>query len=473
MKNKSIRFRITVWFGVVLVLLVGLTFLTIRLAGSVVLRSTVRDYLFGVVEANADNIWYVKSMEEDSEDEAVHFIYVKFEDGYIKIDEDFMNTVNDVNSAVYTQTGEMLYGENPLALETDRIPFAETRLWKLSHNNMDYNIYDRKLNLEEEKTVWVRGIVSEEDNIAKLGQITSVSLFFLPFLVIAAIASGYFLSGKMLAPLRELEKTAESISGRNDLKQRIETNDSGDEITRLANVFNEMIERLDRAFETERRFTSDASHELRTPMAVIRAETEYILEKDRTNEEYREGFDVIKRQEARMSSLIEDMLDYTRMDQANRQYEMAETDLSALVLEISEQMMRIAEKGISLTWEIVPDLFVVGNAMLLSRLIQNLISNAYRYGKENGHILVTLEEDIQDGAHVAVLRVRDDGIGMKEEDLSKIFDRFYRSDASRTTRGTGLGLAMVKRIVELHEAEIRVDSIFGEGSVFTVFFKKA
>ena len=472
MKNKSIRFRITVWYTFALTLLVGLTFLTIFLAGNVVLRSTVRDYLFSVVEANADNIWFERSKDEDMKEEAIHFIYVEYENGYIKIDEDFMRTVSDVHSAVYTQQGEMLYGENPLARETDRFPFAETRLWKLSYNGEQYNVYDRKLNLAEGKTVWVRGLVSEEENVTRLREMTRASLAFLPFLILAATLFGYFLSGRMLAPLRDLEKTAESISGGGDLKQRIKTNDSGDEVTRLANVFNGMMERLDAAFETERRFTSDASHELRTPMAVIRAETEYILEKDRTNEEYKEAFGVIERQEKRMSGLIEDMLDYTRMDQGNRQYPMEKTDLSLLVQEMSEQMMRIGEKNISLTWEIQPDLFVMGNALLLSRLIQNLIGNAYRYGKENGHILVSLDEDIREGMRVAVLRVRDDGIGIRKEDIPKLFDRFFRSEDSRSSKGTGLGLAMVKKITELHEALITVDSIPGEGSVFTVIFEE-
>ncbi|MBP3736715.1 MAG: HAMP domain-containing histidine kinase [Lachnospiraceae bacterium] len=470
MKNRSVRFRITFWYACALILLIGLTFLTIHAASALVLRSTIRDYLIGVVEVNADKIQYVEKKDTVA---GAPYIYVACGDGFLKIGNDFMNTVSDVNSAIYTQNGEMLYGENPLAVETEAIPFTESQIWRLRHGDLYYNVYDRLLNLGIEdadgKTLWLRGMVSEEDNIARLGQITGLSLLVLPFLILAAVLLGYLLAGRLTSPIRDLEQTAERISGGNDLQQRIETGESRDEFARLAEVFNGMMERLEGSFKAERRFTSDASHELRTPMAVIRAQTEYILEKDRTAEEYKEAFRVIERQGERMNTLINDMLDYTRMDQSAERYPMTETDLSYVVQETADQLALLKTKDITLSQDIAPDIIVNGNALLLGRLVQNLISNAYRYGNEGGHIWVSLSRNEDDGT--AALTVQDDGIGIALEEQEKIFERFYRSDASRTAQGTGLGLSMVKKIAELHDAQLHLDSAPGRGSGFIVIFK--
>ena len=465
MKARSIRSKITIWYTMALILLVGLTLLTIRLASEVVLRNTIREYLISVVEVNTDEIVFVEKKPVSEEQESA-VVYVAFENGYLRIDDDFLNSVSDVHSAIYTEKGEMLYGENPLAKETEGISFTESQLWDMRKEGIRYDVYDRKLNLDlsSESEVWMRGIVSEEENVAKLRKITIISLMVLPFLILAAVLLGYFLSGRMLQPLRKMEETAGQISKGSDLKQRLDTGEGQDELTRLAGTFNEMISRLERSFEAEQRFTSDASHELRTPMSVILAQSEYILEKDRSAEEYREALEVIQRQGQRMNTLINDMLDYTRMDQSSERYPLTEQDLSAIVSDNAEQMKWLRTKGITLTCEVEPGIQVEGNKLLLTRLVQNLISNAYRYGRQNGHIQVTLKKN-EEG--VTELCVKDDGIGIAEEEQEKIFERFYRSDASRSEQGTGLGLSMVRRIVELHEAEIRLESTLGEGSAFS------
>ena len=474
MRNRSIRFKITLWYTILLLLVSLLTIFAVRLASGFVLRNTVREYLVGVVEANSDELAFVEKKDAESDPDN-HHLYVAFKEGFLRIDDDFINTMSDVNSAIYTGKGEMLYGENPLAKETDEIPFTESCLWAITRDGIHYNIYDRKINLElpDGDSIWVRGIVSEEATVSELRSITRLTFLILPFLILIAALLGYFLSGRMLLPLRNMEQTAARISKGSDLQKRLETGKNNDELSRLARVFNGMIERLNHAFETERRFTSDASHELRTPMSVILAQTEYTLEKERTNEEYKEALGVIRRQGKRMNILINDMLDYTRMDQSAERYPLSDVDLSDIVSEGAEQMKLLRTNGITLDAFVEPDIRIKGNKMLLSRLLQNLISNAYRYGRQDGAILVTLERQVQeDGKMVPVLMVRDNGIGIAEEDREKIFDRFYRSDSSRSIQGTGLGLAMVRRIAELHGAKITLESKVGEGSTFRVFFEE-
>ena len=288
-------------------------------------------------------------------------------------------------------------------------------------------------------------------------------------MILLAVLYAHLTSGRMLKPLREIERTAAEISAGTDLNRRIAMTGPDDEVHRLADTFDDMIERLGDSFATERQFTSDASHELRTPMAVIMAQCEYTLDKERTVPEYVDALRTIRRQGARMNGLINDMLDFTRMEQRAERYPLAKTGLSALAKGVCDDMAMLRANNITLTAEIADDISVSGNTMLLTRLLQNLISNAYRYGKENGLIRVTLKT-IPDGR--ARLTVEDNGIGIAREDLPHIFERFFRAESSRTGKGTGLGLSMVRRIAELHGADLSVSSIPGEGSTFTVTFPK-
>ena len=470
MKDKSIRFKLTLWFFVVLALAVGLAFLAVRVASGVVIHGTIREYLISTVEENMDKISYVSEKPEKKDSALNTHIYIEYADGFLAIDDDFLDVVNDVYAALYTKDGTMIYGENPLEKKTSGLSFTESYLWHMDFEGENYEIYDRILHIDlpEGEELWIRGVVPETESIRQLHEITRLSLFLLPLLLLLAAFTGYVLIDKYLRPIREIEKTANRISQGDDLKQRIQIDGGDDEVGRLAKVFNKMFDRLDKSFEAERQFTSDASHELRTPTSVIMAQTEYSLEKDRSPEEYKEALEVVQKQSKRMNILIEDMLDYTRIEQSPDRYPKDDLDLSALVSEFAEQMSMIGEKNIKLTTNIQPDIHLKGNAMLIARMIQNLIGNSYRYGIEDGKIEVGLEETETE----IVLTIKDNGIGMTQEDQEKIFDRFYRSEVSRTSKGTGLGLPMVKKIVEYHGAEISVKSIEGMGSVFTVVFPK-
>ena len=472
MKARSIRFKITLWYAAALIILIGVTLGIVRSASSVVLHKTIRSYLIGVVDANVDDISFVKEKPETIADNA---IFVEHAGGFIRIDDDFMQNMNEVSAAIYTEDGSMLYGENPLSRITEDIAFSESYVWDMELDGVDYTLYDRKLNLEGAGNgeVWIRGIVPETETVEQLGQIMRIILYVLPVLILLAVLLGYFLAGRMLDPLRRMEEEASKITSGTDLHRRLDI-DSNDEIGRLARVFNRMFEQLETSFAKEQQFTSDASHELRTPMSVIMAQCEYTMSKDRSPEEYKEAMDVIYRQSDRMKNMINDMLAYTRVDQRAEQYTLEEVDLSKITEETALQMQQVAKKGIRMITDIDADLHVRGNAMLLSRLLQNLLSNAYQYGKEGGHIILTLKEryGADEDKGLAVLTVADNGIGISREDQEKIFDRFYRADSSRTTQGTGLGLSMVKKIADLHEAEVVLNSNPDKGTEFVITFAR-
>lgn len=467
MKTKSIRFRLILWFAIILVVTVLITFLAIRTASGMVLKGTIRNYLITMVEENTDKILYV---DKKPEVDTGANIYIPYGDGQLEIDADFLDVVNDVYAALYTSDGKMIYGENPLEKETTNVEFTESYIWSFSTGGVEYMIYDRSLGakLPDNEVLWIRGVVPETKSELQLDAITRISALLIPILSALMALLMYLVIDKSLKPLREIEETADHISRGEDLKERIELAEREDEVGMLAKAFNRMFDRLNRSFEVEKQFTQDASHELRTPTSVIMAQSEYILEKDRTNQEYKEALEVIHRQSSRMNDLIGDMLDYTRMNQLER-YKMEEVDLSDVTREMVNQMVLIGDKSISMSTGIQHGIKVIGNAMLLGRLVQNLVGNAYRYGNENGNIAVDLfSEENEEGRKVAKLSVSDDGPGIDKEDLDKIFDRFYRGDSSRSNQGTGLGLAMVKKIAEIHGGEVTVESEVGKGSTFKV-----
>lgn len=464
MRNKSIRFKIMIGFTIMLLITAGLTFLISRFASSVVLRGTIRNYLIGMVEENTNKIAYVEPKEKP--EATVGSMFIEYGDGYLQIDNDFLDKINDVHAALYESDGSMIYGENPLEKHINDTGFAASRIWSIKVNGEQYDIYDRQLNIEtpDGSTLWIRGILSRTNSVAQLNEMTRISLIAIPVLLLLCLVMAYFLIDKLFAPLRNIERTAEQISEGYDLKRRIEVKNTQDEVGHLAVMFNGMLDRLERAFNSERQFTSDASHELRTPTAVIMTQAEYTLEKERSVEEYIDAMEVIHKQSHRMNDLLGDMLDYTRMDQKSDRYEMEKLDISRLVTEISDQMTLLGEKNIHLTVNVEPWLKVNGNEVLLTRMLQNLISNAYRYGVQDGNIRVKLDKVGED----AELAIIDDGIGISKEDQEKIFDRFFQSDSSRSIQGTGLGLSMVKKIVELHKGEIEVESEEKQGSIFRV-----
>lgn len=291
-------------------------------------------------------------------------------------------------------------------------------------------------------------------------------LFFmiLPFFVLLAAVGGYFIVKRTLNPISHITDAARNISGGRDLTKRIGIPFANDEVSRLANAFDHMFARLERSFEAEKQFTSDASHELRTPTTVILAQCSYAKKHADSLEEYQEAIDVIDRQARKMSLLIERLLDMTRLDLGTQKLVMETVNLSEMACVLCEEQ-DTGVRGISIIPWIDEGITIQADPFLISRVITNLLDNAQKYGKEGGHIFFRLSSF---GA-VVILEVEDDGIGIEAGELDKIWKRFYQVGASRDAdAGLGLGLSMVQQIVELHGGKIIVESILGCGSCFTV-----
>lgn len=466
MRQLPIRFKITLWFTAALLVMFLSSYLLVRYLEHQGLQKNIRDNLVETVEHNVDEVEFYTNMDNiDLYNETDYFSV--YRNGYLEIDDDFLDQVNEVYTGLYSTDMVLLYGENPVSRNTATLPFSDSKIQRVKEKKgILYYVYDRKLTAKGLESLWLRGVVSEQQGLEHILQVTRLSLQILPLLVLVSAIGGYFLTKKMLKPIQEISNSAAKIGTGDDLKQRISLAPGNDELHQLARSFNQMFERLENAFEKERQFTSDASHELRTPVSVITAQCEFTLEKPRTGEEYENALETILRQSKKMSRLINDMLDYIRLEMRAESYKKETIDLTELVESLCFDMALIKEKDIVLSWEVEKNICFSGSRLLLSRLLTNLISNAYRYGKEEGHIFVCLKRR----EHQITLSVSDDGIGIAQEEQLKIFQRFYQADTSHSGSGTGLGLSMADQIVRFHKGSIRVESALGKGSTFYIFF---
>ena len=277
----------------------------------------------------------------------------------------------------------------------------------------------------------------------------------------------------------------------------VEIEGGKDEIHRLAVTFNSMFDRLEKSFNTERQFTSDASHELRTPVSVIKAHCEYALKYAQTPEELRESLQVIERQADRATDLLTQLLFFTRLHQSDHPVRLEKTNLSDLVEFICEDLTILLASGKSMETDIEPGIFVLADKSLMTRLISNLIDNDYKYSGDDALVKVSLHMSSAAGEGAETggilqssvgtsespasslssekqyvrLSVEDNGIGISPENIEKIWARFYQEDPSRTETASssfGLGLSMVKEIADIHGGKLEVESVPGKGSRFTL-----
>jgi heavy metal sensor kinase len=309
--------------------------------------------------------------------------------------------------------------------------------------------------------------IPEGDTLATLILFRRYLFMAAPFVLVTAAAVGYWLSRRALAPVDALTKAARNITGSN-LGHRLEKLNTGDELQRLSDTLNEMLGRIEASFLRVTQFTADASHELRTPISLIRTEAEIALRKSRDVAEYREALEHILFESERTSSLIEKLLALARADAGRESLDIQKVDLRDIVLQSAEDWRRtIAEHHLQFVENILDrELYVSGDKSALQRVANILLDNAVKYTPARGSVQVCLEQ--KDGH--AIFSVRDTGIGIPKEDRDKVFERFYRADKARTRErgGTGLGLAIAKWIVDQHQGSISVESTLGEGSLFVV-----
>ncbi|MBO5059500.1 MAG: HAMP domain-containing histidine kinase [Clostridia bacterium] len=375
-----------------------------------------------------------------------------------------------VHMVVYDNELNLIAGQIPFGIE-EEFELENDKLRKENINGNQYYIYDSEIKLRGGDSLWLRGIMSVTDAGYAVKSALKNNVILTIILIFAAAAGGYFIIKRAFVPVSKISKTAKEIADSSDLSRRINIGEGKDEIFALANTFDEMLDKIEQSFEREKQFTQDASHELRTPVAVILSECEYMEECAKTDEEFKESAASVKKQAEKMSKLISELLMISRMDKNTLKTNFEETDISELLAFVCDEQEEIRTEDILLERNIMPCVTAKADRFLLARLFINLISNAYQYSESGGTIKVTLKE----GIDRIVFEVSDNGIGISEEDLPKIWERFYQADASRTAKengSMGLGLSMVKWIAECHGGRVSAKSELGCGSTFIFWLPK-
>jgi len=291
-----------------------------------------------------------------------------------------------------------------------------------------------------------------------------------PFVLFASILVGWELARRALVPVERIIDELEAITDGRSLHRRLAVPTAGEEVARLAQTLNGMLARLEQSFSSLRRFTADASHELKTPLMVVRAGVERALTDADTPDEVLASLDETLDQINRMNELVESLLTLARADEGRAPLAVERTDLCELVAEASETAGMLGEGADVTVTTLMPDgpVWAAVDRRRIRELLLNLVTNAIKYTPAGGRVELQLDER----ADQILLIVRDSGIGIAAGDLPHVFERFWRADLARSRTGerpgTGLGLAITKWIAEAHGGSIAVQSRPGRGSVFTV-----
>ncbi len=310
--------------------------------------------------------------------------------------------------------------------------------------------------------------ISLKETYQELNQLLVVMVLSGALLLILASAGGGLIINRALHPVKSVVKTARKISA-DDLSLRIDAENRGGEIGELIETFNDMIKRLEISVNRIRQFSGDVSHELRTPLTIIRGEVEVLLRKPRRHEEYIDTLNSVLEESQRMEKIIDDLLFLSRVEGLDKSKLHQKVNLEEVIADMIESRIQIVKKKrLILKADEIAPLQIEGSRDLLERMTANIFDNAVRYTPEGGQVKIELKRR----GDWAVLIISDTGIGIPEKDLSKIFNRFYVVDPSRSkeTGGSGLGLSIVKWIADCHNADIRVSSQSGCGTTFTVSF---
>lgn len=380
--------------------------------------------------------------------------------------------------AIITKSGELKVGTFPETLGLQPVPDSKTFFKVKDSEGTEYFIYDKKISIEKNSkkhVYYLRGYALAPTSDEVSSTMITVAVIAMPCALLGIAFSAYILSKKLLAPLDRLSAATNAIIDGKDLAKNLPSGKNHDEVWELTQMVNAMLERLDKSFESEKQFISDASHELRTPTAVILAQCELLMTADETptTDEYKSAIETVARQAGRMKRLVLELLELSRIDRGKVEKNFEKTDVSRLVSVVCDEQRELhADSDINITMkaDIDPQIIAEVNPSLYIRLATNLISNAYQYGRAGGHVLVTLGVSKLPGRAAALeLAVEDDGIGIAGDQLPKIWERFYRVDNSRSDTGSsGLGLTMVKWIAGYHDGSVRAESTLGKGSKFTV-----
>lgn len=461
---NSLRVRLTLWY----VLLLAITLALFSAAIYFAVRSALYETLDDSLEDRAN---LAESL-------------IRMDDGFVPNDEiaipgdplegeNFTRIYNGDGELIFDNSGDLGVPESESAIARALLPRCDG----CSHNSntrhedigQGMRVLTQRVDGELGGFEAVRVVevgLSEGDLHDTLNILFWTIVIAYPLALIGATAGVIFLAGRALSPIDRMTQVARRITAE-DLGQRIGGPQSNDEVGRLARTFDEMIARLDDAFQRQRQFTADASHELRTPLTAIKGQTEVALQRERDTAGYQEVLRTVNAEVDRMIRLVASLLALARADSGEIPLSRENVALNELVGDAAEQIGPIAaEKQVTVEVDAPQPVRLSADQDLILQLLLNLLDNAVKYSPPGGTVRASVST--RDGQ--AEVRIADEGPGIAQEHQDRIFDRFYRADSARTRAdgGAGLGLSISRWIVERHGGTIAVESTPGHGAAFIV-----
>lgn len=373
-----------------------------------------------------------------------------------------------VHYLLFNDNEELISAELPFDVDLSKTFENDNFRYEWSEEDK-YYIFDKQIFLSDGSRYWLKGVFPATNEEYAFNVSTKYHIILAVILILLASIGGYLMLCKLLKPINKIVDTANEISGSSDISKRINIGKRNDEIGRLANTFDNMLDKIEKLVDKEKQFTSDVSHELRTPITVMLSECEFMGECEKDSADFDDSLNMLKRQANKMSVLVTELLTLSRMDKNKIAMQFENTDISELLNFVCDEQEKIQSDKIKLIRDIENEIYANIDRALISRLFVNLITNAYKYNKKIGSVTVSLKKNDESIA----FSVQDTGIGISEDDLPKIWERFYQVDKARSyseNGGSGLGLAMVKWIANALGGEVCVQSNLGKGSIFTFKF---
>ncbi len=442
MKNRSIKFKITCWYTCIMLLV-----FFILLGGTL----TASEYY-----------------SEDNIKEELHDEIEDLQEELLKYPEYFPDKSltsyydDGVMLSIYEDDGSFINGVLPDAFP-ENISHQENLIRKVQNEGRHWFLDDHQVTMMDGSRIWIRGIYSFSSIAWMIQRLTFLTRILFPLLIFLTAFVGYRMIQRSLHPIQEIISTADTITASGALSTRLPMPSIHDELYDLSATFNRMFDSLEEHFQREQQLSSNAAHELRTPVSVMLSRCEYCLEELELSDAVREELKQIRQKLLQMSDLITSLLEITRRERASFHPDFEEIDLPMLAESASEELEeKAAQKDIRIHVSCdLHDPVITADMGMITRLFINMIDNAIHYGKEHGFIQIRLKE--QDDR--ILIEFEDNGIGIPVDAQQQIWDRFYQVDSSSS--GFGLGLPLVKQIIDCHHGTISVSSIPGRGTLFS------
>lgn len=443
----SIKKKIVLWYTLWMILLVSLVIVFFISGSSFLMERRSRSLLSEKVHDVADEI--------------------ELDDGAIEIDDDVRAFDEGVYISVYDKDGSIIFGRVPSSIAS--VPFSAGLIETVDTDYSSWYVYDVEQWLSDEVMVHIRGVMPLQDMSLLFSSIETASIWLVLFLAVLSSLGGYIIVSRSFRPVDSVIVTAGEIADGKDLSKRIGLGRGSGEIHQMAAAFDKMLSRLEEAFDKERQFSDDASHELRTPISVIIAECGYARTHLDDSEKMKESIDAIENQASRMSRLVSMLLSIARSDKGTLKPNRSDVDVSELAEIVLETMEEKAlEHNIELISEVMDGVHANADQDMIMAIMINLLNNAINYNHDGGWCSLTVNESADD----VIIKVKDGGIGISESDVKRIWDRFFQADPARSGGGAGLGLPIVRILAECQGGSVGVESEEGVGSEFSVRIPK-